>query len=147
MAYTPRATLKGYFNTGDIPTEAQFAELIDTIFDLSFTSSSVALSAIAGAGIPINEAHSLGAVPKFVMGVLVCTTAEYNYSVGDEVSVAHIFTVLGNRTVIVGANSTNVWATATGAPSGSWAIEDKTSGAGGNVLTPTSWALKVYARP
>lgn len=32
MAEQDATTLKGYFNTGDTPTEAQFAELIDTIF-------------------------------------------------------------------------------------------------------------------
>jgi hypothetical protein len=30
MSVVSRATLKGYFNTGDTPTEAQFANLIDT---------------------------------------------------------------------------------------------------------------------
>lgn len=30
MAEQDRATLKGYFNTGDVPTEAQFAHLIDS---------------------------------------------------------------------------------------------------------------------
>lgn len=33
MSKKDRGTLKGYFNTGDIPTEAQFADLVDTIFD------------------------------------------------------------------------------------------------------------------
>lgn len=30
MAEQSRTTLKGYFNTGDFPTEAQFADLIDS---------------------------------------------------------------------------------------------------------------------
>jgi len=30
MAKKNRTALKGYFNTGDVPTEAQFAELIDS---------------------------------------------------------------------------------------------------------------------
>jgi hypothetical protein len=32
MAQESRTTLKGYFNTGDTPTEAQFASLIDSFF-------------------------------------------------------------------------------------------------------------------
>ncbi len=30
MAVQDAATLKGYFNTGDTPTEAQFADLVDS---------------------------------------------------------------------------------------------------------------------
>jgi len=33
MAAQPKATIKGYFQTGDKPTEAQFAELIDSYKD------------------------------------------------------------------------------------------------------------------
>ena len=31
MAVQDATTLKSYFNTGDVPTESQFADLIDTI--------------------------------------------------------------------------------------------------------------------
>lgn len=113
----------------------------------TFTSSSVGLGSISGAGPVLDVAHGMTGVPTTVMGKLVCTTAEYGYSIGDEVAVEHINTVLGNRTVIVGGNSTNVFAIATGAPGGSWAIEDKSTGAGGNVLTVGRWSLRLTARP
>jgi hypothetical protein len=35
MSQQTRAILKGYFNTGDVPTEAQFADLIDSVKNLS----------------------------------------------------------------------------------------------------------------
>src|SRR6056297_1850668 len=35
MAQQNRTTLKGYFNTGDTPTEAQFADLIDSFHNPS----------------------------------------------------------------------------------------------------------------
>lgn len=35
MAQQNRTTLKGYFNTGDVPTEAQFADLIDSFHNPS----------------------------------------------------------------------------------------------------------------
>jgi hypothetical protein len=40
MTIQNKATLKGYFNTGDRPTEAQFADLVDTVMAfLSGTSA------------------------------------------------------------------------------------------------------------
>src|SRR6056297_2061494 len=39
MAQQDRATLKGYFNTGDTPTEAQFADLIDTAAEDAATAT------------------------------------------------------------------------------------------------------------
>lgn len=35
MAQQSRSTLKGYFNTGDVPTEAQFADFIDSVKNLA----------------------------------------------------------------------------------------------------------------
>jgi len=35
MALQNRSTLKEYFNTGDIPTESQFADLIDSVKNLA----------------------------------------------------------------------------------------------------------------
>lgn len=35
MALQNRSTLKGYFNTGDIPTESQFADFIDSVKNLA----------------------------------------------------------------------------------------------------------------
>lgn len=33
MATQDQTTLKSYFETGDVPTESQFADLIDTVFE------------------------------------------------------------------------------------------------------------------
>jgi hypothetical protein len=35
MAQQGKTTLKGYFNTGDVPTEAQFADFIDSYHNLT----------------------------------------------------------------------------------------------------------------
>ena len=35
MAQQDRTTLKGYFNTGDSPTEANFIDLIDSFFNFT----------------------------------------------------------------------------------------------------------------
>lgn len=54
MPITPRATLKSYFETGDTPNQAQFAALVDTMFDLtqSLTDAAEAAAAVAADSIP-----------------------------------------------------------------------------------------------
>jgi hypothetical protein len=55
-------------------------------------------------------AHGLGATPRRVRWVMVCKTAEYNYSVGDEIDVATLQNS-GNQATFTtyGANATNVF--------------------------------------
>lgn len=45
MAQQTRTVLKGYFNTGDIPTEAQFSDLIDSFPNTSDDGTAVTLTA------------------------------------------------------------------------------------------------------
>ncbi len=54
MTQVNRATLKSYFNTGDVPTEAQFADLIDSLVSIldDLPLEYVALVSQAGVGNP-----------------------------------------------------------------------------------------------
>ena len=49
MPIPTRAELKAYFETGDHPTQAQFAALIDAIYDLAQQNSDDAAAAVASA--------------------------------------------------------------------------------------------------
>lgn len=55
MAVQNITTLKSYFNTGDTPTEAQFADLMDTLFDKEIKTGFVALASVAGIQVPIGK--------------------------------------------------------------------------------------------
>ena len=50
MSKETRSTLKGYFNTGDKPTEAQFASLIDSNLNLDDGGTVTASLSVAGNG-------------------------------------------------------------------------------------------------
>ena len=47
MAKQNRTTLKGYFETGDIPNQTQYAHLIDSQLNLSDTNAQVAASEVS----------------------------------------------------------------------------------------------------
>ena len=107
------------------------------------TSGSVALNTIVAAGKPIDELHNLGATPRQVRAVLVCTTADLNYDIGDEVDTAGVDGAALAPFGVAWANSTRIgfsnWISAANVQ-----IPNKTTGA----LTPVtvgSWSLKVYA--
>lgn len=115
----------------------------------TFTSSAVALNGL-GAGKPIDVAHGLvdnagaAVVPRFVRAVLVCTTANLNYSIGDEVdALSAIDGGTNPPSVNAGASTTNVWVCQSVA-SASLQIKNKTTGVFA-AITPSSWSVKVYA--
>ena len=56
----------------------------------------------------LDVAHSLGAVPTLVMVFLKCTTANQNYSVGDEVIMASDMGASIDRSVTIVMDATNV---------------------------------------
>lgn len=51
MAVVSIATLKGYFNTGDTPTEAQYVDLIDTLAALPASGGAPARAELTAAGL------------------------------------------------------------------------------------------------
>lgn len=79
--------------------------------------------------------HSLGVVPDFVYGYLVCDVSDHNWAVGDVVPLT------GQHNISVGASSSNVF---TAGPAAAADINgpDKNGGTANN-LTLTSWTLYV----
>lgn len=60
MAVVDSATLKGYFNTGDKPTEAQYVDLIDTLFDQGTTGGSAPVIDESTSGNLTSRTHRIG---------------------------------------------------------------------------------------
>jgi len=48
MAIQDKTTLKSFFETGDVPTQAQFADLIDTIFGTMFSEDEIVFGSFGG---------------------------------------------------------------------------------------------------
>lgn len=101
-------------------------------------------TAIAGSQISI--AHGFGTTPRAVEIRLKCTTAEHNFSIGDEIPLP------GSPGMYAGGFNTNtavVWLNATNiavSRSGSFIVADKGAGAGAAVtLTDGSWRLMFRA--
>lgn len=111
-------------------------------FQSAFESAQQTITS-AGA---LTLAHSLGVKPKLYLAVIQCTTAEHNYSIGDEVAVNPAIGAFGgadNRGLSLVPDATNLnvrFGSATAAIS----ILNKTTGAAA-AITNTSWALVVRA--
>lgn len=115
--------------------------------DITFTTTPVAASTIGAGGVFANEAHGLGAVPAFVYPVLVCTTGDLGYSIGDEIPAIGVEVASGggNGMTIYGcASATNVFVVVRAASSG-WLISHKTTGVA-TLIDTGDWSLKIYAR-
>jgi hypothetical protein len=111
----------------------------------TFTGS-IALASITAAGAYIDTAHSLGVTPKSLHTVMVCTTADHNYAIGDELDFGNVWQSGGTSPAgTPWANSTNIGFTAI-VSKASFQIPNKTTGA---TATPTEarWTIKIYARP
>ena len=141
----PYGSYSGYLT--NLPPSQFYTNLIGQV---TFTTTK-ALSSVS-AGTTINTAHSLGARPVFVRGVILCATADASYAVGDEVDLAFVsrlvvqsFANESRPAAAIAANATNVVCVADAAGS-NWYAPDKTSGVP-TLLTPGSWTLKIYARP
>lgn len=114
--------------------------------NLSFTTTNKTLVTVTAAGMAVNQAHGLSATPKAVRGVLVNTTSEHGFAIGDEVAFEHIYSPTHILPVSVGANATNVFVIVSGDPSTSWQVRSKDAGTWQNI-TDTSWSLRAYANP
>lgn len=114
------------------------------------TSGGTTLPAVTG-GI-LSVAHTLGAVPKRVGGFIVCTSAEFNYSIGDAINLSNV-AKKGNGGEVrfgcaIGADATNVFVVfngdgGAGAGKGFF-IPDKTTYAEQH-LTLASWNVFLFA--
>jgi len=111
-----------------------------------FTSSNQTIPAAAGA---VTVAHGLGAVPRFMQWVLVCTDAggDLGYAQNDEVTLASVKVAGGVPDSYVGTqemkNATNCVAV-TSQGETSLRLLNKSTFANG-AIAGGKWALKVYA--
>lgn len=68
MTEQNRATLKGYFETGDTPTEAQFADLVDTVLEqgeIFIPASAMWPSVTSGCGEPTKNEYATNDVNMY----------------------------------------------------------------------------------
>ncbi len=97
-------------------------------------------------GSVIDEAHGLGAKPRWVRAVLVAQAgAELGYTAGDELDAAGLQNDNDDQLVHFGASATNVFAGCrTTGGSVTLQINHKTTGVD-TAATPSLWKLKAYA--
>jgi len=97
-----------------------------------------------------NFSHGFSATPSYVKWVLVCTTTNASYSVGDEADFTAFQQSGPNRTLTYGYNSTKIWALKSGNFS---MVLSKINGNGINngtapaSLDQTLWKARCYYRP
>lgn len=115
-------------------------------FSTAEVSTTGKLSASTAAVILHTIAHGLGATPKQVRVVLVCTTTDLGWSAGDEVDIYSVRASNADLHVVatVGADATNVTVAIDLASTDGWRIANKSTGAYG-AITESSWTPKVYA--
>lgn len=99
--------------------------------------------AFVGTGIIGNGVHSLAGTPQSVRAVIICKTAELNYSIGDEVDVTTLQYSGGGAAFDVGVNASTIWVTTRDITP---TILNKTSGSTTRVaITSANWKVKIYA--
>lgn len=101
MAQQDRATLKGYFNTGDIPTQAQFADLIDSCFNLQEDNEWLDGKKLTNSANSDVYAQLVGSGPNQIN--LMASSA--SVVIDDEVGVVNTADTDNNLTVQVGGGS------------------------------------------
>lgn len=111
-----------------------------SIFTEEFISSG---QTITSAG-PLTIAHGLSSQPKLYLAFLECTTADLNYSIGDEIIVGLMSNgSVINRGVSIVPDATNL-NIRYGSDSGVFSALNKTTGVGAS-LTNSSWELILRA--
>lgn len=102
------------------------------VFTSAFESAEITYAGDASGSAA--AAHGLGAIPKKWEALIRCKTAEFNYSVGDEVLMGGS-TANGNPPLVSTADATNITV--------SWqdvrSISNKTTGVGTGALTNANW--------
>lgn len=145
LAPIATARVKGRTTAGTGAVEDLTMAQLRTLLNTATTFTSVSNVALPGSGAAITpQAHGLGAVPKFVRAVLICTSTDLGYAVNDEVNINSV--QKGNagqdQAFIVAANATNLYVAQTND-----ANVNMIPLAGGSAtgLDETKWAIKLYA--
>ena len=140
--------------TNGTPKLITYANLVNTvsnsIFGGSFTSPNTNLNGLA-AGKYLDVPHGLQSTPKILKGVIVCTSADAGYAVGDEVDFQGVFDPStpastdhrGSFAITAVANSTNIFVIQ--GASSLFYVRSKTTGQGVDI-DESKWLYRVYAR-
>lgn len=101
MAVVNSATLKSYFEAGDKPTEAQYIDLIDTLFDqgASAGTGEVQYDSGSSGNFVWTSARMAGTATTFAN----TGTGEYTFTVQTDADVLRI-DIDGDNTILNGAN-------------------------------------------
>jgi hypothetical protein len=115
-------------------------------FTSEFISSTLTLPGLAT---EVSVAHGLGGKPKLVRLVLICTSADQGYSVGDELDMigtgaAGVFAANVGAVTSSDATNINVSTLPNGTSPFAGILKGGTSG-GSTYFTSASWGMKIYA--
>lgn len=105
-----------------------------------FTKSYTSPEQTVTAGGTLTLAHGLGVKPKLVEAVLVCKTAEFGWSVGQEVNISTDFGNPSSYNYAIGRDETNIRAVC-----GTTGILSFSASGVASTLTSTNWRLIVRA--
>jgi hypothetical protein len=134
-------------NTADtVAAQIAALQIVVTNATKSYTTTPLVLTTIAGAGKYVEEAHSIGAIPKKVRAVIACITNDgtSNYVVGDEIAMDFVFTNGTDYPAFnVMVNATTVIFKTFNSGASAWRVIDKTSNSR-VALTLANWVLKIY---
>lgn len=130
------STSASYSNTSSYSTSASYVANTNLF---SFTNPSTIDTQTT-----MSVTHSLGGTPSFVRCVLLCSTADLGYSIGDEADISSPSVASGNNipAQTYGANSSSLFCTLS---TSNINMYDKFATSHPNI-TQTSWKLKMYAR-
>mgnify|MGYP003115433163 CR=1 FL=1 len=106
MAKQNRTTLKGYFETGDIPSQAQYADLIDSNFNLS-EADSISVTNITASG-NISASSTTG---NHVLGGDLTIGDDFTFGIHKLTTHASgLFSLISGSTNILSAQGTHITA-------------------------------------
>jgi hypothetical protein len=122
------------------PAKVKAAISSSVVFSASYISAEQTITA----GGLLTLTHSLGAMPSLIQARIVCKTAQFNYSIGDELVVNNGENAIANASYghSVVLDSTNL--TVRYGVSGGYQIFNKSTGAA-QTITAASWRLVVRA--
>lgn len=131
--------LQGTNTTATLLALAQFISNSLPRFPVGWTSYEYTVTSAGAANSIMVTNHGLPGRPQFLSGVLVCKTAEFEFSIGDEIPLENMG---ANNGVPIGfgASSTNAWLNSRFALQ----VFDKTNGTI-RTLTAGSWKAKLKA--
>jgi len=99
---------------------------------------------LPGAATNTSKNHNIGAVPKSVDFIIKCTTAEYSYTIGDEIGLGSISGFDGSFPRLPTLSAREKIMNMTSVQTTSWVIQSQATG-GGSALTAASWKYKMVA--